>query len=277
MRQFICLIIIATIMAGCSKNSDNLDGDTQVGQEPEEQTKPDVNQNDEEVNEPEEDVDENGIEEEEMKSPLYEVSNVWSIKPMEEDVAHNVVLMTIDDAPDKYSLEMAKTLKNLDVKAIFFVNGIFIEKGDGREQLKQIAELGFEIGNHTYGHTRLDTISEEEQYEEIMKNSDLIEDITGERPKFFRAPHGVNTDYAKNLVKEEGMALMNWSFGYDFMADYMTKEAIADIMVNTELLSNGANLLMHDREWTYEALEEIVTGIQDKGFQFVDPDLIQTP
>jgi peptidoglycan/xylan/chitin deacetylase (PgdA/CDA1 family) len=69
---------------------------------------------------------------------------------------------------------------------------------------------------------------------------------------------------------------MNWSYGYDWEKEYQTPEALADIMVNTPYLKNGANLLMHDRQWTSQALEGIVKGIQEKGFTIVDPEEIET-
>ena len=107
--------------------------------------------------------------------------------------------------------------------------------------------------------------------------NDRLEELIGERPKFFRAPFGMNTDYSKKLVAEEKMLLMNWTYGYDWENDYQSKDALSDIMVNTPLLRNGANLLMHDREWTSAALEDIVKGLQNKGYKIVDPDLIETP
>ncbi|QHS22112.1 polysaccharide deacetylase family protein [Virgibacillus sp. MSP4-1] len=213
----------------------------------------------------------------ENKQPQYEISDVWSVKPIVEGANEKVVLLTFDDAPDEHAVEMAKTLKKMNAPAIFFINGHFIDTEEEQGKLKEIANMGFAIGNHTYNHTKLDDVSKEKQKEEIVKLNDVIEEVTGERPAFFRAPHGVNTEYAKQVVKEEGMTLMNWSYGYDFKQEYMSEEAIADIMVHTELLSNGANLLMHDREWTAKALEEIVTGLREKGYEMVDPQLIKTP
>src|SRR5690606_37596329 len=105
--------------------------------------------------------------------------------------------------------------------------------------------------------------------------SDLVEEIIGERPQFFRAPHGVNTDFSREVVEEEGMVLMNWSFGCDWEQQYMEAEALADIMVNTEFMRNGANLLMHDRAWTAEALPAIVEGLNEKGYDFIDPNEIE--
>lgn len=188
-----------------------------------------------------------------------------------------IVLLTIDDAPDKNALTMAKVLKDLNVKAIFFVNGHFIDTPEEGEVLKQIHQMGFPIGNHTYNHKSLKDLTEEQQRIEIVGLNDRIEELIGERPRFFRAPFGMNTEYSKKIAAEEQMLLMNWTYGYDWEKAYQSKEAIADIMVNTPLLRNGANLLMHDREWTSAALGDIVKGLQNKGYKIVDPDLIETP
>lgn len=208
-------------------------------------------------------------------APLYELNpKTYSIQPIG-DANPKVVLLTIDDAPDKRALEMAKTLKSLDAPAIFFVNGHFIATEEKKAILKEIHDMGFIIGNHTKTHANLKTLSEEEQRDEIISVNGIVEEVTGERPIFFRAPFGVNTEFSRKLAIEEGMLLMNWSYGYDYEKEYMTKEKIADIMVNTELLRNGSNLLMHDRDWTADALEEIVNGLRDKGYEFVDPASIK--
>ncbi|ASF39261.1 polysaccharide deacetylase [Halobacillus halophilus] len=212
----------------------------------------------------------------EPKEAQYQITGNWSFEPIN-DAEPKVALLTIDDAPDKHGLEMAKTLKAADAPAIFFVNGHFIDSEEGKEELRKIHELGFPIGNHTMTHASLPDLSQEEQKEEIVGLNDKIEEITGERPKFFRAPFGQNTDYSQQLAAEEKMLLMNWTYGYDWNEEYMDADNLADIMVNTELLGNGANLLMHDREWTKEALDDIVTGLRSKGYDLLDPALIKTP
>ena len=212
--------------------------------------------------------------EETVPNPQYVVNPAnWTIQPI--DTANDqVVLLTFDDAPDEYAVEMAQLLKQLGVKAIFFVNGHFIDTAEEQQKLKTIHELGFEIGNHTYNHALLRDLSEAEQREEIVKLNDLIEEVIGEKPVFFRAPHGVNTDYSHQVIEEEGLIAMNWTYGYDWVDGYLEKDALTDIMVNSPYLNKGANLLMHDRSWTYEALAGIVEGLRNKGYEFVDPDTI---
>lgn len=213
---------------------------------------------------------------EEEAVPGYKVnSGTYALEPLAEENP-KVVLLTIDDAPDKHAVEMARTLKALDAPAIFFVNGHFIDSPEKEQELKEIYDMGFTIGNHTYSHSDLSTLTPEEQKNEIVRVNDQVEKITGERPKFFRAPFGKNTDTSTEIVKEEHMVQMNWTYGYDWEKNYMTKDAIADIMVNTESLRDGANLLMHDRQWTSEGLEQIVQGLRDKGYETLDPKKIET-
>nr|WP_240033916.1 polysaccharide deacetylase family protein [Planococcus salinus] len=229
----------------------------------------------ESVEKPEETEEIDTVEEIEQKEPQYRVNPAtWGVEPIA-DAPAEAVLITIDDAPDKHAVKMAETLQQLDIPAIFFVNGHFLDTDEEKEQLRKIHDMGFAIGNHTNSHPNLKNLTEEQQREEIITLSETVESIIGEKPAFFRAPHGSNTDFSKALVEQEGMVLMNWSYGYDWEQQYMDAGALADIMVHTEFLRNGANLLMHDREWTAEALPAIAEGLKQKGYTFVDPDEIE--
>ncbi|MEN2467744.1 polysaccharide deacetylase family protein [Ornithinibacillus sp. FSL M8-0202] len=292
---FVLSTLVILFLSACSPGHEQIEGsksDEVVGQ---------TNQKSEnEVSELEEEETSNGItkdkeEESNQKSeenteeikPQYRVSEDWSVVPIEDGINAKVVLLTIDDAPEKYALQMAKTLQELDAGAIFFVNGHFIDTPQEAEVLKEIHNMGFTIGNHTYSHVNLESIvhDPEKQREEIVRLNDKIEEIIGERPKFFRAPHGINTEDSKKIAKEEKMIVMNWSYGYDYFTPYMDKDKLIEAMVTGEgpevdvpysLLKPGANLLMHDREWTNEALRDIVEGLREQGYEIVDPELIET-
>lgn len=215
--------------------------------------------------------------------PLYEVAgpeNNFIVRPIEGSGAdEEVVLLTIDDsflsANFQYALDMAEILQEHDANAIFFINGQLLSSEEEQDRLRELHEMGVEIGNHTMHHHNLSELSEEEQREEIVKLNDIIEEVTGERPRFFRAPYGVNPEYTQEVVEEEGMQWMNWTYGYDWEPDYLEAEPLAEIMVETPLLGNGANLLIHDREHTKDALADIITGLRDKGYEIVDPALIK--
>lgn len=255
--KHLLLVMAVFLLVGCN-NSESQSDEVSEAETETERTDQQETETEEEPAEPEETFS-------------YEVHpETFQIIPLD-DADPQVALLTIDDAPDQHAVEMAHILNDMDTNAIFFVNGMFIQDEAGQNDLKEIYDMGFEIGNHTMTHPNLEQIDAEQTREEIIPVNDLVEEITGERPRFFRAPFGVNTDASIEVVAEENMTLMNWTYGYDWEAEFQQPEALADIMVNTEFLSDGANLLMHDREWTKEALPEIVKGLREQGFQLAEP------
>jgi peptidoglycan/xylan/chitin deacetylase (PgdA/CDA1 family) len=282
-RIFQAALLSSILLVGCEATNDEPEesslSPTTDEAENEQET---VDSNEESTDESEDPIEEENVEEE--TEYLYRVSdNYATIQPLEEsDANERVVLLTYDDAPDTYTLEIANTLLEHEAPAIFFVNGIFIDRENGEEVLQEIHDMGFEIGNHGYTHANLTTLSEEEQYEEIISTSDRIEEVTGERPRFFRAPFGANTDFSTQTALEDGMMLMNWTYGFDWEAEYQDPTALADIMVEpitpegANLLVPGSNLLMHDREWTKDATPAIIEGLREKDYELLDPSLIQS-
>ncbi len=275
-KKWIAIVASSFLLAACGEETKTSSGEVKETEPVEENaTAEKQTESDEELAE-ETATEETEEEENLMAEPRYQINTAnWSVQPIA-DAAEKVVLVTIDDAPDKHSMEMAETLKNLDIPAIFFVNGHFLDSDEKKQQLKEIHEMGFMIGNHTYSHQDLKSLTEQQQQEEIIEVNEMVEEITGEKPKFFRAPFGSNTDFSKQLVADEEMVLMNWTYGYDWEKQYQDAQALTEIMVNTEYLNSGANLLMHDRDWTVEALPEIIQGLADKGYGFVDPKEIKT-
>lgn len=275
-RTFIIVIFMFGTLVACAENDNKPSTEHGVTEHPPEIINDEEQEKQKEEEQAEEDDEEMDLNEDEIETQ-YEVTDHWSIVPSDEEINEKIVLITVDDAPEHYAVDMAHTLKDLDAPAIFFVNGHFLESEEDKQKLKDIYDMGFAIGNHTYSHANLPELSEDEQREEIIRVNEIVEEITGEPPLFFRAPYGANSEYASELVKELGMTLMNWTYGYDWEPEYQTKEAITDIMVNAKELDHGANLLMHDRKWTAEALNDIVLGLRQKGYDMVDPHLIKRP
>lgn len=200
-----------------------------------------------------------------------------SIKPLN-DSSEQVVLFTFDDAPQtpgSHALEMARLMKEKDVNAIFLVNGMYLESEENIAIIRQVHEMGFEIGNHTQTHADQQTLTYEEKYAEIKTTNDKIEAITGTPVRWFRPPFGSYDKDTIAICNELNLQLMLWSFGYDWMDEYLEGNALAQISLTTDYLYGGANILMHDRSWTYEALGAMIDGYRAQGYQIVDPYLIK--
>lgn len=269
------LLLSALILSGCQNEVPASENDEET---PVDNSTEQVNdESAEDTDETDEDAaSEDETEEEEEVTYKYKINpDIFSVENIEEsDEEEKLVLLTFDDAPYGNAMEIAEALVERDVRAIFFVNGMYMEEDEGFETMQKIHEMGFEIANHTHTHAKLDEYSEEEQFEEIKKTNDIVEEAIGSRPRFFRAPHGVMTDYTEQVIAENGMSWMNWSFGYDWMVDYQDGAALTDITLNAPELGMGSNILMHDREWTADAVPGIVDGLIEQGFTIVDPALI---
>ncbi|AMB94346.1 polysaccharide deacetylase family protein [Aerococcus sanguinicola] len=217
----------------------------------------------------------------ERQAPKYYIDPAtYSVRPIG-DANPNVVLLTFDDVPRPLPTSnaptIAKHLEDAGVKGLFFANGMYLEDQEGRDAIKAIADKGHVIGNHTQTHANLNDLTAEQTREEIQATNEAVEGVTGDKVYFFRPPFGSTNAALDGLMEEFGMLAMNWSFGYDWVADYQDAEALTKQTLESEFLQPGANILMHDTQWTAEALPAIIQGLKDQGYQIVDPNEIARP
>lgn len=183
-------------------------------------------------------------------------------------------LITIDDAPDEHMLDLAKACSDVGVKAIFFVNGFFLQDKVQVAAVKKVLAMGHSIGNHSHSHSKLTLLSYEEQKKEIVDFNQALETTLGVRPRFFRPPFGKYSADTLQLCAEAGLTLLNWTYGYDDLSAYKTPEALTKVTLESPRLISGATLVFHDQPCTAKALPDILRGLLDMGYQPVDPALI---
>lgn len=204
----------------------------------------------------------------------YRIAANYDIRPIEEETDDRIVLLTFDDGPKNETLinQMLDVLDENEAKAIFFVNGYRVKQNP--HLLVHIYERGHIIGNHAWDHINLKSLDEEAIDEQINTVQQLVEELTGEKPRFFRPPFGASNDYVKEKIKAEKMAFMNWSNGSEDWekANQYPEGVIERVM---EQLRPGSNILMHELPWTVEALDSLLQLIQEEGYNFVHPLAIQ--
>ncbi|QOQ78884.1 polysaccharide deacetylase family protein [Aerococcus urinaeequi] len=285
LKRIPVLLLTGLLLAGCAGNEQE-NGDGAQEQATSSESLEANNTNDGEDAESIDQDEDTNEETDNQVANYYIDPEISSVLPANEDANPNVVLATVDDVPRKLpetptsSVEEAQAMADRGIYGIFFVNGMYLQGEDGeegRQALKEIADMGHVIGNHTLTHYSLDQVPDEETLRhEIIGNQDIIEEVIGYRPQFFRPPHGIETPELEGILEEENMVSMTWSYGFDWDENYSDPATLADVMVNTELLSPGANLLMHDLTWTNEAMPNILDGVQAKGYEFVDARDIAT-
>lgn len=202
----------------------------------------------------------------------------------EQTRGHKTVLLTFDDGPKGESTgKILDVLDQYQAKSIWFISGFNYgwdyqphpEKAEEFEKwVLEIQKRGHIIANHTWEHENLRKLPDDKVRKEIVELNNLLEQITGIRPQYFRAPFGANSDTSNQVVKEENMQAMNWSVGsLDWELD--TAEAIAEQTLST--MHDGANILFHDKEITAEALQLILPALVEEGYQFVLPSKVVQP
>jgi peptidoglycan/xylan/chitin deacetylase (PgdA/CDA1 family) len=204
----------------------------------------------------------------------YRLNKNFDVVPIEANGNKKVVLLTFDDGPKDLDLN-EKLLAALDkhkAKAIFFVNGYRVKKKP--ELLKLIHSKGQMIGNHSWDHIDLKLEKPEKVDQQIRDVQAIVNETIGEAPVFFRPPYGSSGDYVKQRAKEEKMLFMTWSNGSeDWVEKYQNPQAVIKRVL--EQLHYGSNILMHELPWTTEALDDLLTQLEEKGYTFVDPRSIE--
>ncbi|MCQ4085815.1 polysaccharide deacetylase family protein [Saccharibacillus sp. JS10] len=221
-------------------------------------------------------ADDSGDTAEAAEVPIeYHMNANYDIVPNEDsDAPKKVVLLTFDDGPKEAEMidGLFDTLDKHNAKAIFFVNGYRVKQHP--ELLKLIQERGGIIGNHSYDHIYLNKQTDAEIKKQIESVQTIVEDTIGEAPQFFRPPNAAGNDYAHQVAKENGLLYMTWSVGSLDWVNQNDPKAVVDNVFDQ--LHAGSNILMHELPWTVEALDDLLTKLEAKGYGFVDPRAIDT-
>lgn len=174
-----------------------------------------------------------------------------------------LVALTFDDGPAKNTTaDLLDILKQYDVKATFFVQGVNVDKRP--ELVARAQQEGHEIGNHTYDHKNLTKISMDEVNQQINKTADAVERACGVRPTLLRPPYGATTYKLRDQLT---VPVIKWSVE---PADSFTKDTTQ--IVNTVLkdTQDGDIILLHDtHDYSVAAIPKIIEGLREKGFTFV--------
>ena len=173
-----------------------------------------------------------------------------------------MVALTYDDGPGKYTDKLLDCLEENNAKATFFMLGENAEKYP--DVIKRLYDSGMELGNHTYDHQMLPSLSSEQVTEEIGKTNSIIENAAGVPADSLRPPGGSLNETVQELA---GMPIIKWSLD---TKDWKTKSADATYQKVMDNVQDGSVVLMHDiHEWSVEASLRLIPELVEKGYKLV--------
>ena len=186
------------------------------------------------------------------------------------DTTQNTIYLTFDCGYENGNTEpILDALKKHDVKATFFVVGNFLETSP--EIVKRMIAEGHTVGNHTYHHLDMSSISSMDAFKkETQDVENLFEQITGTPiTKFYRPPQGKYSESNLQMAKELGYKTFFWSLAYvDWMQDQQPskEEAFSKLLTR---IHPGAIVLLHSTSQTNaQILDELLAKWEEMGYQF---------
>lgn len=186
------------------------------------------------------------------------------------DEEEKVIYLTFDCGYENgYTSNILDVLAEHNVQATFFLVGNYLETEP--DLVKRMADEGHVVGNHTYSHPDMSSISSQEEFEqELLKVEELYESITGEEMyKIYRPPQGKFCESNLEMAKDLGYSTAFWSLAYVdwYVDDQPTHEEALEKL--TSRIHNGAVVLLHSTSQTNsEILDELLTTWEEMGYTF---------
>jgi peptidoglycan/xylan/chitin deacetylase (PgdA/CDA1 family) len=181
------------------------------------------------------------------------------------------VAITFDDGPSTYTPQVLSILQQYGAHSTFFLWGQHVQQYP--QYAKQEVSAGMEVGNHTWDHTDLTTLSSSAISSELSQTQTAIQQAAGVTPTLMRPPNGNYNSTVLSVAGSLGLSkVVIWSY---VAGDYTNPQPSASdissrVLSNT---SNGSIILLHDgggdRSNTVAALPSIIQGLQSRGLKLV--------
>lgn len=184
--------------------------------------------------------------------------------PLWKSLENNSILLTFDDGPDEnITPAVLKILENNDVRAMFFLVGYRAEKYP--HIVKQIVKSGHKIGNHSYAHYNDRVPGYSEYRRDIVKCQEVISNIAGVEPRYFRPPRGIIS--LPGLLAARSIGLQNLFWSLEGGEWGRNRHAGIDFIIQSIIhgAKNRDILLMHDdHAYVADILNAILPALRQK-------------
>lgn len=186
------------------------------------------------------------------------------------DTQENTIYLTFDCGYENGCTgQILDVLKAHNAPAAFFVVGNYIESAP--DLIRRMAEEGHIVGNHTWSHPNMSTISDKTTFaEQLQKVRDAYQSCTGEEmPMYYRPPQGIYSQENLQMAQELGYKTVFWSLAYvDWLTDQQPSEQEAMDKL-TSRIHKGAVVLLHNTSTTNAAiLDRLLTKWEEMGYCF---------
>lgn len=175
------------------------------------------------------------------------------------------VALTFDDGPGKFTGQVLDMLAAHNARATFFVIGQNITP-ESRPHLNRIVAEGHEIGNHTWNHPELPSLSAAKLTDELARTSKVIKAFTGVQPHTLRPPYGMTNEKVAREAKRQGLAQVMWTVDTVDWKDHNT----AVVVKRAKQAKPGSIVLLHETaKTTVAAVPHLLKYFDQQGYTYV--------
>ncbi len=185
------------------------------------------------------------------------------------EAGDNVIYLTFDCGYENgYTADILDTLKEQNVKAVFFVTQTYIR--DNPELVIRMKEEGHLVGNHTITHPSMPGLSIEEMKEEVLGCASYMKEATGyDMDPYIRPPRGEYSERTLQLCEDMGYCTIFWSMAY---LDYeVNNQPTPEYVVQhfDKYCHPGAVPLLHNvSSANATALPQVINNLREAGYRF---------
>jgi len=164
--------------------------------------------------------------------------------------------LTFDDGPNAgTSNQLISVLRQYNATATVFPTGSRAQANPSLMQAYRNA--GLQIGNHSWDHPHLTTLSSSEIQSQLSRTQQAIQQTAGVTPDVFRPPYGETNSTVQQIASSLGLRQIIW----DVDSQDWNNAGAAQIRQAAGRLTNGQNILMHD--WPQNTLQALPGILQD--------------
>jgi peptidoglycan-N-acetylglucosamine deacetylase len=155
------------------------------------------------------------------------------------------VALTFDDGPDPAATPgFLDVLAARGIRATFFMLGSMVMRARGLAA--EIAAAGHEVAVHGFAHRYLPLRGPAAAWSDLTRATELITDVTGTSPRFFRPPYGVLSGPALMAVRQLGLTPVLWgASGREWDAGATGASVLQTLRGG---LRGGVTVLLHDSD-----------------------------
>lgn len=185
--------------------------------------------------------------------------------------AGNKIYLTFDNGYEYQNLtaSILDTLKNNDVKAVFFVTGDYLNSETSL--IRRMIDEGHIVANHSKWHKNHAKVSANEVEEDILGWESDYRNLFGTLPqiKLYRPPEGSFNEQSLAIAQKLGYKTILWSFAYrDWETSNQMSEKDALERLNNKLFSGSVILLHAVSNTNAEILDQFIHSARAKAYTF---------